>query len=212
VAVFRRAQADAQKKSLYAAEQERPDVVEARRLFIRRQPALDPNRLIFIDETWASTAMTRRHGRAARGLRLPAPLPFGHCKITTLVAGLCTGGIAAPCVFDGAINGERFRAYVEQMLAPRLRPDEIVLMDNLSSHKVAGIREAIEAQGAQIIYLPPYSPDLNPIEQGFAKFKAILRQLGERTIDGLWHAIGQTLDRYSPQECRNFFRQAGYAI
>jgi transposase len=212
VAVSRRTQADAQKKSLYAAEQERPDVVEARRLFIRRQPALDPNRLIFIDETWASTNMTRRHGRAARGLRLLAPVPFGHWKITTLVAGLCTGGIAAPCVFDGAINGERFRAYVEQMLAPRLRPDEIVLMDNLSSHKVAGIREAIEAQGAQIIYLPPYSPDLNPIEQGFAKFKAILRQLGERTIDGLWHAIGQTLDRYPPQECRNFFKNAGYAI
>jgi transposase len=187
-------------------------VVEARRLFIRRQPALDPNRLIFIDETWASTNMTRRYGRAARGVRLLAPVPFGHWKITTLVAGLCAGGIAAPCVFDGAINGERFRAYVEQMLAPRLRPDEIVLMDNLSSHKVAGVREAIEAQGARIIYLPPYSPDLNPIEQSFAKFKAILRQLGERTVDGLWHAIGHTLDRYPPQECRNFFKAAGYAI
>jgi transposase len=156
--------------------------------------------------------MTRYYGRAARGMRLVAPVPFGHWKITTLVAGLCTAGIAAPCVFDGAINGERFRAYVEQMLAPRLRPGEIVLMDNLSSHKVAGIREAIEAQRAQLIYLPPYSPDLNPIEQGFAKLKAILRQLGERTVDGLWHAIGLTLDRYPPQECRNFFKAAGYAI
>jgi len=187
-------------------------VAEARRVFIRRQPALDPNHLIFIDETWASTNMTRRYGRAARGLRLLSPVPFGHWKVTTLVAGLRTGGITAPCVFDGAINGERFRAYVEQMLAPTLRPDDIVLMDNLNSHKVAGIREAIEAEGAQIIYLPPYSPDLNPIEPGFAKFKAILRRLGERTIDGLWQAIGRTVDLYSPQECRNFFHNAGYAI
>jgi transposase len=125
---------------------------------------------------------------------------------------IATGGITAPCVFDGAINGERFRAYVEQMLAPTLRPDDIVLMDNLNSHKVAGIREAIEAQGAQIIYLPPYSPDLNPIEPGFAKLKPILRKLGERTIDGLWQAIGRTVDLYSPQQCRNFFKNAGYAI
>jgi transposase len=212
VAVPRGAQADAQKKSLHAAEQDRPDVAAARRVFIRRQPALDPNHLIFIDETWASTNMTRRHGRAARGLRLLSPVPFGHWKVTTLVAGLRTGGITAPCVFDGAINGERFRAYVEQMLAPTLRPDDIVLMDNLNSHKVAGIREAIEAEGAQIIYLPPYSPDLNPIEPGFAKLKAILRKLGERTIDGLWQAIGRTVDLYSPQQCRNFFKNAGYAI
>lgn len=187
-------------------------MAEARRVFIRRQPALDPTHLIFIDETWASTNMTRRHGRAVRGLRLMSPVPFGHWKVTTLVAGLRTGGITAPCVFDGAINGERFRAYVEQMLAPTLRPHDIVLMDNLSSHKVAGIREAIEAQGSQVIYLPPYSPDLNPIEPGFAKLKAILRKLGERTIDGLWQAIGRTVDLYSPQQCRNFFKNAGYAI
>ena len=113
--------------------------------------------------------MTRRHGRAARGLRLLAPVPHGHWKVTTLVAGLRCSGITAPCVFDGAINGERFRAYVEQVLAPTLRPDDIVLLDNLSSHKIAGIKDAITAQGAQLLYLPPYSPDLNPIEQACAK-------------------------------------------
>ena len=212
MAVCQSTQADAQKKSLHAAEQDRPDVAEARRAFIRRQPALDPDHLVFIDETWASTNMTRRYGRAARGLRLLAPVPHGHWKVTTVVAGLRTSGITAPCVFDGAINGARFRAYIEQMLAPTLRPGDIVILDNLNSHKVTGIREAIEAQGAQIVYLPPYSPDLNPIEQGFAKFKAALRKAAERTVDGLWQAIGRTLDLFSPQQCRNFFKQAGYAI
>src|SRR5215831_723531 len=148
----------------------------------------------------------------ARRLLTYWPRPHEHWKVTTLVAGLRTSGITAPCVFDGAINGERFRAYVEQMLAPSLRPDDIVLLDNLSSHKTAGIAEAITAQGAQLIYLPPYSPDLNPIEQAFAKFKAALRQAAERTREGLWQAIGRTLDRYQPQECRNFFKNAGYAI
>ena len=196
---------------MHAAEQDRPDVAEARRQFIRRQPALDPDHLVFIDETWATTNMTRRYGRAARGLRLLAPVPHGHWKVTTVVAGLRTSGITAPCVFDGAINGARFRAYIEQMLAPTLRSGDIVILDNLNSHKVAGIREAIEAQGAQIVYLPPYSPDLNPIEQGFAKFKAALRKAAERTVDGLWQTIGRTLDLFSPQQCRNFFKQAGYA-
>ena len=138
-------------------------------MFIRRQPALDPNRLVFIDETWAATNMTRHYGRCARGLRLRASVPHGHWKLTTLVAGLRTAGISVPYVFDGAINGQRFRAYVEQMLAPTLAPGDIVLLDNLRSHKVAGIAEAVAARGAQLIYLPPYSPDLNPIEQAFAK-------------------------------------------
>jgi transposase len=155
--------------------------------------------------------MTLRHGRAARGLRLSAAVPHGHWKVTTLVAGLRSSGITAPGVFDGAINGERFLAYVEQILAPTLRPDDIVLLDNLSSHKVVGVRAAIAAQGAQLLYLPPYSPDLNPIEQAFAKFKAALRQAAQRTRDGLWQAIGRTLDLYPPQECRNFFNNAGYA-
>ena len=128
-----------------------------------------------------------------------------------LVAGLRRSGITAPCVFDGAINGARFRAYVEQMLVPTLRPRDIVLLDNLSSHKIAGIEAAITAQGAPLIYLPPYSPDLNPIEQAFAKLKAVLRQAAQRTREGLWQTIGRSLDLYPPQQCRNFFLKAGYA-
>ena len=212
MAVCRSAQTHAQKKTLHAAEQDRPDVAEARRAFIRRQPALDPDRLVFIDETWATTNMTRRYGRCAKGLRLLAPVPHGHWKVTTLVAGLRTAGITAPCVFDGAINGERFRAYVEQMLAPALAPDDIVILDNLSSHKIAGIREAIEARGAQILYLPPYSPDLNPIEPAFSKYKAMLRKAAERTVEGLWNTIGRTADLFPPTQCRSYFKNAGYAI
>jgi len=155
--------------------------------------------------------MARRHGRAARGLRLLAPVPHGHWKVTTLVAGLRRTGITAPCLFDGAINGERFRAYVEQLLAPTLGSGDIVLLDNLASHKIAGIKEAIAAQDADLLYLPPYSPDLNPIEQAFAKFKAAPRKAAERTREALWQTIGRTLERYSPKECRNFFNQAGYA-
>ena len=180
-------------------------------MFIRRQPALDPNRLVFIDETWAATNMTRRYGRCARGLRLWASVPHGHWKLTTLVAGLRTAGISVPYVFDGAINGQRFRAYVEQMLAPTLAPGDIVLLDNLRSHKVAGIAEAITARGAQLIYLPPYSPDLNPIEQAFAKYQALLRKAAERTVESLWQTIGRIADLFSPAECRNFFKNAGYA-
>jgi transposase len=201
----------AQKNSLHAAEQDRSDVAEARRVFIRRQPALDPDQLVFIDETWAATNMARRYGRAGRGLRLLASVPHGHWKLTTLVAGLRASGITAPCVFDGAVNGERSRAYVEQMLAPALRPHDIVMLDNLTSHKTAGVAEAIAAQGAQLVDLPPYSPDLNPIEQALAKFKAALRKAAERTREGLWQLIGQTLDRFQPQECRNFFKNTGYA-
>jgi len=180
-------------------------------MFIRRQPALDPNRLVFIDETWAATNMTRRYGRCARGLRLWGAVPHGHWKLTTLVAGLRTAGISMPCVFEGAINGQRFRAYVEQMLAPTLAPGDIVLLDNLRSHKTAGIAEAIAAREAQLIYLPPYSPDLNPIEQAFAKYKALLRKAAERTVNALWQTIGRIADLFPPAECRNFFNSAGYA-
>ena len=155
--------------------------------------------------------MTRRYGRCARGLRLWAPVPHGHWKVTTLVAGLRTAGISVPCVFDGAINSQRFRAYVEQMLAPTLSPGDVVLLDNLSSHKVTGIAEAIAARDAQLIYLPPYSPDLNPIEQAFAKYKALLRKAAERTVEGLWQTIGRIADLFPPAECRNFFNSAGYA-
>jgi len=167
---------------------------------------------VFFDETWASTNMTRRHGRCACGLRLPAPVPHGHWKTTTLIAGLRTTGIVAPYVLDGPINAAVFRAYVEQVLAPTLRSGDILILDNLSSHRVAGIREAVGARGARVLYLPPYSPDLNPIEQVLAKFKALLRKAAERTRVGLWNAIERIIDLYKPDECRNLFKNAGYPI
>ena len=169
-----------------------------------------PARLVFLDETWASTNMTRRYGRARRGDRLVASAPHGHWKTTTFLAALRHDRITAPCVIDGPINGAIFRAYVEQFLAPTLTPGDIVIMDNLGSHKVDGVRKAIEARGAGLIYLPPYSPDLNPIEQVFAKLKARLRSVAARTVDTLWDAIGSTLDAFSPAECAAYFKNAGY--
>jgi transposase len=154
--------------------------------------------------------MTRRHGRARRGQRLVAAVPHGHWKTTTFLAALRHDRITAPCVFDGAINGERLRAYVEQALAPTLGPGDLVIMDNLGAHKVQGVREAIEARGACLLYLPPYSPDLNPIEQLFAKLKALLRSAATRRIDSLRQAIGHALDTFSPSECANYLANAGY--
>ncbi len=202
--------ADAQKKSLHAAEQQRQDVAAAREVWRDRQPSLDPDRLVFIDETWATTNMTRRYGRAPRGQRLVAPVPHGHWKTSTFVAALRTRGLTAPLVVDGAMNGDVFLAYVEQVLAPTLAPGDIVVLDNLGSHKVAGVREAIEARGANLVYLPPYSPDLNPIEQAFAKLKALLRKIAARTVAALWDALGDILGRFTPQECSNYLANAGY--
>jgi transposase len=165
---------------------------------------------VFVDETWATTNMARRHGRARRGQRLVAAVPHGHWKTTTFLAALRHDGISAPCVFDVAINGERFLAWVQQGLAPTLRRGDVVIMDNLPAHKVQGVREAIEGRRARLIYLPPYSPDLNPIEQAFAKLKALLRTAATRTVDALWHAIGQALDAFSPAECARYLAHAGY--
>ena len=154
--------------------------------------------------------MARRRGRAKRGERLVAAIPHGHWKTTTFVAALCCGEITAPLVIDRPMNGVTFKAYVEQMLAPTLKAGDIVIMDNLSAHKVEGVRKAIEAVGTSLVYLPPYSPDFNPIEQVFAKLKALLRKAAERSIDDLWDTIGHLLDRFPPQECSNYFRNAGY--
>ncbi len=176
------------------------------------QADLDPARLVFIDETGANTAMARRYGRAKRGQRLVAAVPHGHWKTTTFVAGLRHDGITAPFVIDRPMNGAIFRTYVERCLAPSLRPGDIVIMDNLSSHKVAGIAQAIEARGARLVYLPPYSPDLNPIEQAFAKLKALLRKAAERSVEALWRTIGRLLDRFTAEECRNYVENAGYAF
>jgi transposase len=204
------ARPDAQKKSQRAAEQDRPDVARARALWRDGQAELSPARLVFLDETWAATNMTRRYGRSRRGERLLAAVPHGHWKTTTFVAALRCDGLGAPCVVDGAMNGAIFRAYVEQVLAPTLSAGDVVVLDNLSSHKVAGVREAIEARGASLLYLPPYSPDLNPIEQAFAKLKALLRAAAARTVEQLWTAIGQLLERFSADECANYLANCGY--
>ena len=154
--------------------------------------------------------MARRHGRCARGQRLRSGVPHGHWKTTTFVAGLRRSGMVAPWVLDGPINRDAFVVYVRQVLLPELQPGDIVVMDNLSSHKTPAVRQAIEAAGATLLLLPPYSPDFNPIEQAFSKLKAHLRKAAERTIHGLWNAIGRILDLYSPQECANYFANAGY--
>ncbi len=165
---------------------------------------------MFIDETWAKTNMARTHGRCRRGERLRMGYPHGHWKTTTFVAGLTLRGMTAPFVLSGPINRDAFEAYVEKVLVPELRPGDIVVMDNLSSHKGARPRALIEAAGAGLHFLPPYSPDFNPIENAFAKLKALLRKAAERTVDGLWAAIGRLVDTFTPNECANYFTAAGY--
>src|SRR6266852_2628110 len=205
------AMASASKKSVRAAEQDRPDVAAARMAWADDQPKLDPDRLVFIDETGTSTKMARLRGRAPRGERLVGKIPHGHWKTTTFVAGLRSTALTAPCVIDGPMNGNAFLAYVEQVLVPSLKPGDIVVLDNLSAHKVLGARQAIEAAGAMLLYLPPYSRDFNPIEQLFAKLTALLRKAAERSVDGLWNRIACLLDAFPPDECANYFRNAGYA-
>ena len=173
-------------------------------------PGLDPARLVFVDETWAKTNMARTTGYAPRGERLVEAVPHGHWHTTPFLGGLRADGFVAPVVIDGAVNGELFRAYVRQHLAPALRPGDVVVMDNLGSHKVAGVRDAIEAAGGRLLYLPPYSPDPNPIENAVSKLKRLLRTAAERTVEGLWGRIGRLLDEFRPDECRNYFRHCGY--
>ncbi len=199
-----------QKKTAHAAEQERPDILRRREAWFEEQLDLDPERLVFIDETWTSTNMARLRGRAPKGQRLRVAVPHGHWKTSTFVAGLRRDGIVAPFVLDGPINRDAFEAYIAQVLVPDIRPGDIVVMDNLSSHKGPRVRELIEAVGARLLYLPPYSPDFNPIENAFAKLKALLRKAAERTVEGLWTAIGRLVDVFTPTECANYFAAAGY--
>ena len=175
------------------------------------QAKLDPARLVFIDETWAKTNMTRLRGWARRGDRLLAKVPQGHWRTLTFLAALRCDRIDAPCVIDGPINGARFAAYVEQFLAPTLKPGDIVVLDNLGSHKSKAIRHALRRVGAKLLFLPPYSPDLNPIEQVFAKLKTLLRKAAERTVTATWQRIGTLLDEFPPQECARYLANAGYA-
>lgn len=183
----------------------------ARVEWAQNRATFDPEHLVFIDETGTATNMARQRGRAPRGERLIGKVPHGHWKTTTFVAALRSTALTAPCVIDGPMNGNAFLAYVEQILAPSLTPGDIVVMDNLAAHKVPGVREAIEAAGASLLHLPPYSPDFNPIEQLFAKLKALLRKASERSVEALWNRIAHLLDAFTPPECANYFRHAGYA-
>ena len=198
------------KKTAHASEQQRPDVLRRRRAWFETQPDLDPGKLVFVDETGASTKMARRCGRALRGHRRRAPVPHGHWKTTTFVGALRLSGTTAPMVLDGAMHGAAFLAYVDKVLVPTLEPGDIVVMDNLSAHRSAAVREAIHRVGAELRFLPPYSPDLNPIEMAFSKFKADLKRRAARTVTELWEAIGHATDIFTPDECENYFTAAGY--
>jgi len=193
-----------------ASERARQDIAAARQLWAELQAKLDVRRLIFLDETWMKTNMARLVGWAPRGERLIGRVPHGHWQTTTFLAGLRHDRIVAPLVVDGAIDGAMFRAWAEQALAPTLAPGDIVVADNLSSHKVAGVREAIEACGATIRFLPAYSPDLNPIEQFFAKLKAALRRLAPRSRRALYRDVALTLSKLAPSECATYLAHAGY--
>ena len=199
------------KKTAYASEQDRPDVARRRTQWKARQASVDPKRLVFIDETWAKTNMAPLRGWGRRGERLIGKAPHGRWRTLTFIAALRVDRIDAPCVFNGPMNGEKFRAYVERFLVPTLRPGDIVILDNLGSHKGQAVRQAIRAAGAHRLFLPPYSPDLNPIEQAFAKLKHWLRQAQARSIKDTQQAIGAILESFQPHECAAFLRNSGYA-
>lgn len=205
------AKVSASKKTLFALEQGRADVARRRQRWRSLQDRLDPNRLVFIDETWIKTNMVPLRGWGSRGERLRGFAPHGHWRTLTFLGALRFDQLTAPCVFDGPINGESFRAYVEQQLVKVLKPGDIVVMDNLGSHKSPTVRQLIRKAGARLWYLPPYSPDLNPIEQVFAKIKHWMRIAQKRTIDDACDHIGQLVRSVLPGECNNYFVNAGYA-
>jgi transposase len=184
--------------------------VRRRARWKRFQARIDPSRLVFIDETWAKTNMTRTHGWSDRGRALRAYAPGGHWHTMTFVAALRHDRISAPMVLNGPINGESFQAYVTQFLVPTLTPGDVVVLDNLGSHKSRAVRQAIRQAGAKLFFLPPYSPDLNPIEQVFSKLKRLLRKADARSLDATWRKIGDLLGRFSADECENYFNHAGY--
>jgi transposase len=201
---------DGEKKTLIATEQDRPAVARFRRRWRAHQHRIDPDRLVFLDETWIRTDMTRLRGWCQRGAPLLAKVPHGRWRTLTFIAGLRRGEVVAPCVFDGPINGELFTAWVEQSLAPTLKPRDVVVLDNLGSHKGQRARNAVRAAGAHLLFLPPYSPDLNPIEMLFAKLKTLFRKADRRTVEESWREVGSLLDRFSPAECAAYLRHAGY--
>jgi transposase len=184
--------------------------VRRRWRWFEAQPDLEPERLVFVDETGASTKMARRYGRSLRGMRCRAPVPHGHWKTTTFIGALRLEGLTAPMLLDGAMHGAAFLAYVEQVLVPTLAPGDIVIMDNLPAHRLVAARQAITAAGAELRFLPPYSPDFNPIEMAFSKLKAFLKKIAARTIDELWEAVARGIHTFSPTECEHYFAAAGY--
>lgn len=195
---------------MFALEQARTDIARKRQRWRSWQQWLDPQRLVFIDETWIKTNMAPLYGWGQKGKRLKGLAPHGHWRTLTFLGALRADRLTAPCVFDGPINGRTFRAYVEQQLVPTLEPGDIVIMDNLGSHKSAAVRDLIRAAGARLWFLPPYSPDLNPIEQVFAKVKHWMRQAQKRTIHDTWQYIGTLVDSIGPTECANYLENAGY--
>lgn len=193
-----------------ACEQERPDIKAAREAWQREQKEWDARKLIFLDETGLNTKMGRLYGRSPVGERCFASVPHGHWNTSSFIAALRHDRISAPLLLDGPMNGEAFLAYIEQVLCPELTSGDMVICDNLSVHKVKGVREALERCGATLRYLPPYSPDLNPIEMAFSKLKAGLRQAAQRTLEGIQSATATVLDSFTPDHCRNFFSHAHY--
>lgn len=199
------------KKTLFALEQARADVVRRRQRWRSWQGHLDPTKLVFIDETWIKTNMAPLRGWGPKGKRLRAYTPHGRWRTLTFLGALRCDRLTAPCVFDGPINGQSFRAYVEQLLLPTLKPGDIVIMDNLGSHKSTALRQMIRAAGARLWFLPPYSPDLNPIDQAFSKTKHWMRMAQKRSIPDIWRHIGSLLDTITKDECANYLTNAGYA-
>ena len=199
------------KKALFALERARAGIARKRRRWKAWQSRLDPRRLVFIDETWIKTNMAPLRGWGTKGKRLQGFAPHGRWRTMTFLAALRCDRLTAPCVFDGPINGQCFRAYVDQQLVSVLRPGDIVVMDNLGSHKSKAVRDAIRAAGARLWFLPPYSPDLNPIEQTFAKIKHWMRMAQKRTLQETWRHLGTLLNTVTPEECANYFANAGYA-
>ena len=194
-----------------ASERSRPDVAERRAQWAAMLPGLDPDALVFLDESGAQTNLARLRGRCREGERLVSATPHGHWKTYTMLAAVRTSGPCAAALVDGPVDADVFRAYTELVLVPALRPGDVVVMDNLQPHKAAGVRRMIEAAGATLLYLPPYSPDLNPIENMWSKVKQLLRSAAARTFEALQQAVWAALDAVTPADCRGFFAHCGYA-
>jgi len=199
------------KKSALASEVHRAGIARRRERWRRHQARVDPARLVFLDETWVKTNMAPLRGWGPCGQRPAGHHPHGHWRTMTFLAALRSDRIDAPCVSDGPINGESFTAWVESALVPTLPPGDVVVLDNLGSHKGRAVRAAIRAAGAHLLFLPPYSPDLNPIEQLFAKLEHYLRETAGRTVQAVMNGIATILDRFTPQECANYLKNSGYA-